>query len=131
LALFVMLGVAIELALLWPGLLVPYALVLVPVVAVMARIVYVQRFDFWRDRRPAESGSTAAPDSGDHQDVDTRNRGDGASFASGSDMLGEVATAIAIGLGAVMVVVGLLMLLAVAAFVILIAICLGMMAAYQ
>ncbi len=124
LALLVMLGVAVELALLWPGLLIPYTLMLVPVVAVLARIAYVQRLDFWKDREPeARRGSAVAEGAGSAD-------GEAPSSVS-SEIMGEVATAIAIGFGAVLVVIGIVFLLAVAAFIILIAICLGMLAAYQ
>ncbi len=126
LALMVMLGVALELALLWPGLLVPYALMLVPVVAVMARIIYVQRFDFWRDRKPFES--SGAPPSAQPANATARADQAEESSSMASDVMGEVATALAIGLGAVVVVTGLVFLLAVAAFIILIAICFGVLA---
>jgi hypothetical protein len=132
LALLVMLAVALELALVWPGLLIPYSVVLVPVVVVMSRIVYVQRLDFWRPQRRAVSGAgpSAGPESSTTPGaaVDTRNRGDGG--GGGSDVVGDVVTALAIGMGGVLIVVGLLILLATAAFIILVAICLGTLAAY-
>lgn len=56
-ALFVLSSVAVELALRWPGLLIPYAVMVVPVLAVLVRILYVQRLDFWEGPQTSEAST--------------------------------------------------------------------------
>lgn len=133
LSLLVIAAVGIDLGLIWPGLLVPYAVLVVPAVVVMTRIVYVQRFDFWRSSpsaRTAPPAPTAAAMA--RAAAETRNRGDGKpAKSSGNEVVNEVLTAVAIGLVGLVAVMGLLFLLAIAAFVLLMAICFGMIAVMQ
>jgi len=120
-ALFVLSGVGLELAFLWPGLLIPYAAALVPVLVVMTRILYVQRFDFWEGSKSgpaaaASSGAALAP--AQPASGATREAPDGS-----SDVVAKVVTTVAVGMAGTAIAIGLLMLLAVAAFVFLVAIC--------
>ncbi|MEM9072502.1 MAG: hypothetical protein AAGE52_28605, partial [Myxococcota bacterium] len=121
LAVFIMFVVAIELAFLAPGLLIPYAVVLVPVMVVLGRIVYVQRLDFWKPKVAAQpQPQPQAP-----QPQPLGPRGD---QVPQEDVAGKVVTGIAMGLLGVAVVVGVLVLLAIAAFIILMVICFASLA---
>lgn len=111
----VLLFVGLEIGLLAPGLLIPYAVLMVPIMIVFGRMVYIQLF-----RReappaaPAPSGQalTARGDAMPSSSVDTGTK---------------VAAGVAMGLAGVAAIVGILILLFIAAVVILFIVCLATM----
>lgn len=127
LSILMVLAVGVELAIAYPGLLVIYAVLATPVLAVLARVAIVERLDFWRPKggRSPEARSPAPA------------RGAPAGFARGSreGPVAEGATSqllagVAVGLGVLGAVVGLAVLLAVAAAVIFVILCFALIAQY-
>lgn len=106
----VLLFVGLEIGLLAPGLLIPYAVLMVPIMIVFGRMVYIQLFR--KEAPPAPPGQQLTA------------RGDVVQ-ASGSDTGAKVATGIAMGLVGVVAIVGILILLFIAAVVILFIVCIA------
>jgi len=118
----VMLTVAFEILLVWPGLIIFYAAAMVPVLGVLIRILWVQRLDFWRGRAKKAPKPTSA-NLGPRGDAPSRGAPSGdASTAE------KVVAGVAMGLAGVMAVIGVVMLIAVAAMVIFFLVCLAMIA---
>lgn len=106
---FVTLLVGVELALEWPGLLIPYALIVLVAFVALARTAYVQL------RRPAPTAASATAAAGPSPPV-----GKG----QGKDIVNDVA----LGLTIALAVIAGLMLLFVAAVVIFFLVCLAIVA---
>lgn len=111
----VLLFVGLEIGILAPGLLIPYAVVMVPIMLVFGRMMYIQLF---RKQPPP-----AAPGQQLSARGDVVRQGD-----SNMDTGTKVATGIAMGLAGVAAIVGIMLLIFIAAIVILFIVCL---AAYQ
>lgn len=111
--------VAIELALEWPGLLVPYALVQLVVFAALARTAWVNL-----RRPPAPAADGAAARAG----VGASAPAAGGSAARAGVSGGEVVQGIALALTIALVVIALLALLAVSAIILFMMVCFGMIA---
>ena len=114
----VLLFIAIEIALLAPGLMIPYAVLMVPIMIAFGRMVYIQAFR--KEAPPAgpQAGAPAGPQ--------LSARGDAVGGAS-QDTGSKVAAGVAMGLVGIMAVVGILVLLFIAAVVILFIVCIAMM----
>lgn len=109
----VLLFVGLEIAFIAPGLLIPYAVLMVPIMLVFGRMVYIQLFR--KEPPPAAPGQQLTA------------RGDAVQTAP-MDTGTKVAAGLAMGLAGVAAIVGIMILVFIAAVVILFIVCL---AAYQ
>lgn len=112
---FVTVLVAVELALEWPGLLIPYALVVLIGFAALARTAWLQSRRS-RETPSAPEASAAAPEA------------PAAPPSSGGSKAGDLARDVALGLSIALIVIAFFALLAVAAVVIFLAICFAVIA---
>ncbi len=121
---FVIVLLAVQFALIWPGLLIPLGLVSTPLGYVLFRIVQEQRVAFWRTDAPVQTygqqGYSQARQFGPRGEPIAHGGRDG-------DKAAAVAGGLAAGLLAILAVVGVLMLVAIAGMAIFFVICITAM----